>query len=96
MLFERREPFYDFEYWGLDNQGMRVCWSVSGVPMFDPAGVFKGYRGVARDTSAEKASQDQLYYMANNDTLTGLYNRSRFYAPPQARRGHSAAGLGPL
>lgn len=78
-LFERREPFYDFEYWGLDQEGLRVCWSISGVPVFNTLGDFVGYRGVARDISAEKASQDQLYYMANNDPLTGLYNRGRFY-----------------
>ena len=78
-LFARHEPFNDFEYWGLDQQGMRVCWSVSGVPMFDDEKQFIGYRGVAKDISSEKASQDQLYYMANNDMLTGLYNRGRFY-----------------
>lgn len=78
-LFTRREPFNDFEYWGLDQQGMRVCWSVSGVPMFGAEKQFIGYRGVAKDISSEKASQDQLYYMANNDMLTGLYNRGRFY-----------------
>ncbi len=78
-LFAHQEPFKSFEYWGLDQKGLRVCWSVSGVPTYDRNNEFIGYRGVARDISAEKSSQDQLYYMANNDTLTGLYNRGRFY-----------------
>ena len=78
-LFDRREPFYDYEYWGLDLEGRRVCWSVSGVPVFSEDDDFLGYRGVSKDISTEKASQDQLYYLANNDTLTGVYNRGRFY-----------------
>lgn len=78
-LIARHEPFYDFEYWGSDAQGLRVCWSVSGVPALDSEGRLLGFRGVARDISSEKSSQDQLYYMANNDQLTGLFNRGRFY-----------------
>ena len=78
-LAKTKEAFYDREYWGLDTEGMRVCWEVSGVPMFDPAGKFIGYRGISKDVSIERASQDQLFYLANNDTLTGLFNRGRFY-----------------
>lgn len=78
-LISRQEAFYDFEYWGSDAQGLRVCWSISGVPALDSDGRLLGFRGVARDISAEKSSQDQLYYMANNDQLTGLFNRGRFY-----------------
>ena len=78
-LFDRRKAFYDYEYWGLDPDGMRVCWSVSGVPVFTRDNDFMGFRGVAKDISTEKSSQDQLYYLANNDTLTGVYNRGRFY-----------------
>jgi diguanylate cyclase (GGDEF)-like protein/PAS domain S-box-containing protein len=73
------EPFHDQEYWGLDVEGLRVCWEVSGVPMFDTDGTFVGYRGISKDVSVERASQDQLFYLANNDTLTGLFNRGRFY-----------------
>ncbi|MBI1363592.1 MAG: EAL domain-containing protein [Proteobacteria bacterium] len=78
-MFKIHEPFYDREYWGLDTEGMRVCWEVSGVPMFDADGTFIGYRGISKDVSIERASQDQLFYLANNDTLTGLFNRGRFY-----------------
>lgn len=78
-LFDRQKPFYDYEYWGLDLEGMRVCWSISGVPVTSDDGDFLGYRGVSKDISTEKSSQDQLYYLANNDTLTGVYNRGRFY-----------------
>lgn len=78
-LFTDPKPFHDHEYWGVDGNGQRVCWSVSGTPVRDESGDLLGYRGVSRDISVEKASQDQLYYMANNDTLTGLYNRGRFY-----------------
>lgn len=77
-LLERPQAFRDREYWAYDAYGMRTCWLVSGVPVFDRRGEVSGFRGVARDISKEKSSVDQLYYLANNDTLTGLYNRTRF------------------
>lgn len=73
------KPFYDVEYWSFDAYGARVCWTVSGVPVLDKSGELIGFRGIARDVSASKASVDQLYFLSNNDPLTGLYNRSRFY-----------------
>ena len=75
-----REPaeFHDCDYWSADHHGTRSCWSLSGVPVRDPVGKLIGFRGIARDVSHEKANSDQLYYLVNNDTLTGLTNRSRF------------------
>lgn len=78
QLAKEPKPFYDREYWSFDNYGTRVCWSISGVPVFTQTGEFAGYRGIGRDISLQKASADQLYYLANHDPLTGLYNRGRF------------------
>lgn len=77
-LFKEPRPFQDEEYWSFDAYGTRKCWALSAVPVFDKKGVVIGYRGVSKDISNEKASVDHLYFMSNNDALTGFYNRSRF------------------
>lgn len=77
-LLEYPQSFKDREYWSQDNYGMKTCWLISGVPIFDDNGHVKGFRGIGRDISKEKSSVDQLYHLTNNDALTGLYNRTRF------------------
>lgn len=77
-LFEYPQSFRDREYWSQDNYGLKTCWLLSGVPVFDDKGRVTGFRGIGRDVSKEKSSVDQLYHLANNDALTGLYNRARF------------------
>lgn len=49
--------------------------SVSGMPIFDAQGEFRGYRGIGRDITAEKAAQDQINALAFYDALTNLPNR---------------------
>jgi len=49
--------------------------SVSGMPIFDAKGVFRGYRGIGRDITAEKAAQEQINALAFYDALTNLPNR---------------------
>ncbi len=48
-LLGRREPFKDFRFFRPGPTGGLRCLSVSGVPVFDAAGGFQGYRGVGRD-----------------------------------------------
>ena len=78
-LLKNPQPFQDRDYWSYDAYGTRMCWAVSGVPIYDAAGVLTGFRGVAKDISTEKSTADKLYHIANNDPVTGLYNRSRFF-----------------
>ncbi len=42
---EERRPFRDFRYWIRSDDGSNACVSTSGVPVFGPAGEFRGYRG---------------------------------------------------
>ena len=49
--------------------------SVSGMPIFDAQGTFRGYRGIGRDITAEKSAQDQINALAFYDALTNLPNR---------------------
>jgi diguanylate cyclase (GGDEF)-like protein len=78
-LMRAPRPFHDRDYWSADPFGTRLCWSVSGTPVYDGAGTLLGFRGIARDVSAQKAASDQLYYLTNHDPLTGLANRHRFH-----------------
>ena len=81
-LLARHAPFHDFEYGRRDAQGQIRYISVSGEPIFDEDGQFRGYRGVAKDITKrrmdEVALRDahaQLERQANHDALTGLPNR---------------------
>ena len=57
---ERREPFRDFEVTRLDSEGQVRHLCISGVPIFDGAGRFTGYRGTGRDTTAMRRSSDRV------------------------------------
>ena len=59
---QRREPYRDMRFELLTPRGMRWI-SISGVPVFDDAGVFQGYRDVAHDATErihaeQRAAQD--------------------------------------
>lgn len=76
-LARNPRPFHDRDYWSEDPYGSRICWNVSGMPVVDSNGTLRGFRGVARDVSSMKAATDQIYYLVNHDTLTGVMNRQR-------------------
>ncbi|UCH46474.1 MAG: EAL domain-containing protein [Betaproteobacteria bacterium] len=49
---------------------------VSGEPMFGENGELTGYRGIAKDISAQKRAEAEAVRLAKYDPLTGLPNRS--------------------
>jgi diguanylate cyclase (GGDEF)-like protein len=51
--------------------------SLSGGPILDK-GIFKGYRGVAREVTDEKLAEERIQHLATHDGLTGLPNRLMF------------------
>ena len=53
-------PFRDFELARATSDGGIRHVSVSGLPMFDEAGRFTGYRGVGRDITERKRAEDAL------------------------------------
>jgi diguanylate cyclase (GGDEF)-like protein len=59
------------------HEGREIWWSISGHPKFDAAGAFQGYRGSAKDVTAEYQRQLEDSRMAEFDSLTGLANRHR-------------------
>ena len=52
-------PFRDFEYAVQRPEGLRR-WSVSGMPLFDAAGKFLGYRGTSRDVTESRTMENEL------------------------------------
>jgi len=58
-------------------EGSEVWWSISGRPQVDAAGDFHGYRGSAKDITAERERQRDAARLAQFDSLTGLANRHR-------------------
>jgi diguanylate cyclase (GGDEF)-like protein/PAS domain S-box-containing protein len=49
--------------------------NVSGEPVFDNDGTFKGYQGVTNDVTARKLAEAEVLWLATHDALTGLPNR---------------------
>ncbi len=44
-----RRPFRNFRFTHIGRNGSRHSWSISGSPVFDSTGSFRGYRGLGRD-----------------------------------------------
>jgi diguanylate cyclase (GGDEF)-like protein/PAS domain S-box-containing protein len=75
---DARKAFRDLELCRLDASGNKVWFSVSGEPVFDASGAFKGYSGVGKDITERKLDEERIQYLANHDALTALPNRAMF------------------
>ena len=74
-VLNEHQEFRDFQLLRRDRHGREYWVSVSGTPIFDVHGVFRGYRGVGRDITAAKLAADQIHALAFYDALTELPNR---------------------
>ncbi len=74
-VLESHQSFRDLELQRLDADGQTYWVAVSGTPIFDGKGQFRGYRGIGRDISKRKLAEDETQRLAFYDTLTGLPNR---------------------
>jgi PAS domain S-box-containing protein len=69
-LLARRKPFHDFQYSvSLAGADAPLYVSTSGEPMFDADGAFLGYRGTARDVTAQWEQKGKLQ---EAETLLGM------------------------
>ena len=59
-ILERREPFRDFVYRRRFKGDPERIVTISGIPVFDKADEFVGYRGTARDVTAQVMAEDRL------------------------------------
>jgi PAS domain S-box-containing protein/diguanylate cyclase (GGDEF)-like protein len=60
QVLERRETFRDFEIVQLRADGKTVHMQVNGEPIFDADGRFQGYRGTAKDITAQRRGEEEL------------------------------------
>src|SRR5438309_4507 len=60
-LLDARQPFSDFHVRLVDENGAEHFFSTSGVPTFDSAGIFTGYRGLARRITKRKRAEQLLW-----------------------------------
>jgi diguanylate cyclase (GGDEF)-like protein/PAS domain S-box-containing protein len=58
-LLDAHKPFYDFEYLRPSRDAQFRWVSVSGEPMFDRSGQFRGYRGIGKDITERKQTQQR-------------------------------------
>src|SRR5258706_12624467 len=56
-LLDARKPFRDLEFCRLHESGGKTWMSVSGEPVFDSSGTFKGYRGLGKDITERKRAE---------------------------------------
>jgi diguanylate cyclase (GGDEF)-like protein len=70
-----------------------VCWSISGVPVFDAQGALVGWRGLVRDVTVVRAQARELHRLAHTDALTGLVNRHVLLQRCAQLGGRNASGV---
>jgi len=78
-MLERHEPFQNFVYRRKGSLGGADTASVSGMPLFDTAGRFLGYRGTARDITAQVHSERELR-QAKEAAEAASHAKSQFLA----------------
>ena len=77
-LVAERDPFRDLELRRVADNGKTYFISLTGLPAFDENGKFRGYRGIGRDISDRKRSEQHIHFLATHDSLTSLPNRFMF------------------
>ncbi len=77
-LVAERNPFRDLELRRVADNGKTYFISLTGLPAFDENGKFRGYRGIGRDITDRKRSEEHIHYLATHDSLTSLPNRFMF------------------
>ena len=69
------QPFFHFELELPRTLENRLWVTLSGVPVFDEGGTFRGYRGVGKDISAQRAAEETLSALALQAPLGALDRR---------------------
>ncbi|WP_394221611.1 putative bifunctional diguanylate cyclase/phosphodiesterase [Alteromonas gracilis] len=58
--------------------GTSLAIEFSDTPILNEEGMLVAVEGIARDVTKELALQEEVYFQANHDQLTGLFNRYAF------------------
>ena len=73
---EARLPFRGFEFVRQHAGGELHHFTLSGEPIFDRSGAFRGYRGVGTEITERKRAEQALARLTHYESLTGLPNRA--------------------
>jgi diguanylate cyclase (GGDEF)-like protein/PAS domain S-box-containing protein len=73
---EARLPIRGFEFARQQADGEVRHYMVSGEPVFDASGEFRGYRGIGREITERKRVEQALTRLTHYESLTGLPNRA--------------------
>jgi len=73
---DARLPFRGFEFARAQADGELRHYTISGEPVFDAAGEFRGYRGIGHETTERKRVEQTLTRLTHYESLTGLPNRA--------------------
>jgi len=87
FLLQNRQQgtaFKDHEIWVIHKNGSPVCLSNSGVPIFNHQGRFLGYRGVAKDITLRKFSEQEIFWRrAEFAAIIDAIDDALVYVDPQ-------------
>ena len=75
---EQRLPFDGYQFTRILGDGSKRTMRMSGKPVYDEHGRFRGYRGVAWDATRSLEMEHRVARIASHDALTGLVNRQEF------------------
>lgn len=70
-----QQPFRNFELGRCYRNEPKQYLRLSGEPIFDTNGAFRGYRGVGCDITDRRKMEEQIHHLAFYDPLTQLPNR---------------------
>jgi PAS domain S-box-containing protein len=59
-IASRKAPIKDLENWNVGKNGEMICLLTNGVPILDEAGDLKGYRGVDKDITGRKQTEEAI------------------------------------
>jgi diguanylate cyclase (GGDEF)-like protein/PAS domain S-box-containing protein len=74
-MVSAQEPFKRIEKRIIHKDGEEAILEVSGTPMYDGQGYFKGYLGVVEDITQRRNQEKKIHHYAMHDYLTDLPNR---------------------
>jgi PAS domain S-box-containing protein len=68
-IAESQKPFANLENWNLHKDGRKVLLETSGVPVFDSQGQYAGYRGIDRDITERKKTEEEKRQVTEKLTI---------------------------
>jgi len=79
-LLAQRKGFQDFVYRRVTPDGSIIFVSITGSPIFDENGAFKGYRGVGKDITAQKTAELRVARLRDFYAAMSEFNNAIIHA----------------